>query len=126
MQPKFSAKMSLAYTSSDRHCINQRCIFPEHAHLDWLCLTLKDCTWVSLILCTIRDSVNGNDITIFCCHFILLTGVSFVSNELILEEKGQMRLFAEVHFIYYMYKFHNEEVLGSRYNRGFSQHILSM
>lgn len=54
-----------------------------------------------MILSTIRDSVNGNGITIFCHHFILLAGVPFVSNEFILGEKVQIHLLAQVHFIDY-------------------------
>lgn len=75
--------------------------FENMPYLDWCCVILNNCTWASLILSTIRDSVNGNGITIFCYHFILLTGVPFVSNELILGEKVQMHLFAQVHFIYF-------------------------
>lgn len=73
-------------------------------YLGWFCLVSKNYTWVSLILCTIRDSVNGKDITIFCHHFVLFTGVPFVCNELILEEKVQIHLLTEVHFIYYSQK----------------------
>lgn len=64
--------------------------FQNVPYLGWFCLMLKSCTWVSLILCTIRGSVNSNDITIFCCQFILFTGVPFVSKKLILEEKVQI------------------------------------
>lgn len=70
-------------------------------YLGWCCVILNNCTWASLILNTIRDSVDGNGITIFCHHFIFLGGVPFVSNELILEEKVQMHLLAQVHFMYY-------------------------
>lgn len=75
--------------------------FENMPYLGWVCVMLKNCTWASLILSTIRDSVNGNGITIFCHHFILLAGVPFESNELMLGEKVQMHLLAQVRFMYY-------------------------
>jgi len=102
-QPEFSAKISLTQFMADISQI-QGNSFQKASCLGWFCVILKNHTWVSLILCTVRDSVNGNGISIFCRHFILLAGVPFVSNELIPEKKVQLHLLAEFYFIYCMHK----------------------